>query len=203
MTVVVMTQVLYVPFASRHGKRVPDRLSLLHLIPGRKGHRLPAMLAPTALVCREVGIELPGGLLMTDVSIDRGGGVVLAATLSLPARTPALAMVGLHGASGGTRADPLLARLHALLPAAGVAALTFDRRGEGESTGHPSLGDFETQAKDAAALAAWLRALPEVTEVGAFGLSQGAWVAPLALRRADFRFLRFGCCLRGHAWPPR
>ena len=123
-----------------------------------------------------------------DISINTGE-VVLAATLTLPVRTPALAMIGLHGASGGTRADPLLARLHALLPAAGVAALTFDRRGEGESTGLPSLGDFETQAKDATALATWLRALPEVTEVGAFGFSQGAWVAPLALRRADFRFL--------------
>jgi alpha/beta superfamily hydrolase len=125
---------------------------------------------------------------MSDISINTGE-VVLAATLTLPARTPALAMLGLHGASGGTRADPLLTRLHALLPAAGVAVLTFDRRGEGESTGLPSLGDFETQAKDAAALAAWLRALPQVTEVGAFGFSQGAWVAPLALGRAEFRFL--------------
>jgi hypothetical protein len=126
---------------------------------------------------------------MTDISIPAGDGVVLAATLTLPARTPAPAMIGLHGASGGTRADPLLSRLHVLLPAVGVAALTFDRRGEGASAGVPSLGDFETQAKDAAAVAAWLRALPEVREVGAFGFSQGAWVAPLALRRAGFRFL--------------
>lgn len=126
---------------------------------------------------------------MRDVSINVGGEVVLAASLTLPARTPALAMIGLHGASGGTRADRLLSRLHALLPAVGVAALTFDRRGEGESAGLPSIGDFETQAKDGAALAAWLRTLPEVTRVGAFGFSQGAWVAPLALGRADFRFL--------------
>lgn len=126
---------------------------------------------------------------MTDVSINAGGDVRLAATLTLPARTPAIAVIGLHGASGGTRADPLLTRLHALLPSVGVAALTYDRRGEGDSTGPPSLGDFETQADDAAAVAAWLRAQPEVTEVAAFGFSQGAWVAPLALRKADFRFL--------------
>jgi hypothetical protein len=75
-----------------------------------------------------------------------------------------------------------------------MAVLTFDRRGEGASTGLPSLGTL-TQADDAAAAAAWLRALPEVTEVGAFGFSQGAWVAPLALRRAELRLLALaGAC---------
>ncbi len=126
---------------------------------------------------------------MAEVMIGSDGEVVLAATLSFPARTPARMIIGLHGASGGTRADPLLARLHALLPAAGVATLTFDRRGEGESTGAPSLGDLKTQARDAAAVAAWAWGLPEVNEVGVFGFSQGAWVAPLALREADVRFL--------------
>ncbi len=115
--------------------------------------------------------------------------VFLATTLSLPVRTPARAIIGLHGASGGTRADPLLARLHALLPAAGVAAVTFDRRGEGDSTGAPSLGDLETQAQDAAAIAAGVQGRPEVTEIGMFGFSQGAWVAPLALQKTDVRFL--------------
>jgi alpha-beta hydrolase superfamily lysophospholipase len=126
---------------------------------------------------------------MSEVLINSWDGVDLAATLTLSVRAPAPAVIGLHGASGGTRADPLLARLHTLLPPAGLTALTFDRRGEGESTGSPSLGDFEAQAQDAAAVAAWLRGLPEVTEVGAFGFSQGAWVAPLALREAGFRFL--------------
>ncbi|HEV2590387.1 MAG TPA: CocE/NonD family hydrolase [Gaiellaceae bacterium] len=126
---------------------------------------------------------------MSEVLINSRDGVVLAATLTLSVRTPAPAVIGLHGASGGTRADPLVARLHALLPPAGFTALTFDRRGEGESAGSPSLGNFEVQAQDAAAIAAWLRGLPEVTEVGTFGFSQGAWVGPVALREAGFRFL--------------
>jgi len=124
-----------------------------------------------------------------EVSIPVGGGAVLAATLSVPDRVPAPVIIGVHGASGGTRDHPLLSDLHPLLPPAGFGVLTFDRRGEGASTGEPSVGDFETQAEDVREVASWLRALPSTATAGAFGFSQGAWVAPLALRRAHLGFL--------------
>jgi pimeloyl-ACP methyl ester carboxylesterase len=64
--------------------------------------------------------------------------------------------------------------------------LTFDRRGERESTGAPSRGDFRRQALDALAL---LEALQK-PRVGLWGFSQGGWVAPLAASMsADVAFL--------------
>ncbi len=107
----------------------------------------------------------------------------LAATATLP-RRPGPVLVALHGANGGTREHHLLRRLHDLIP-----VVTFDRRGEGGSGGTPSVGDFRRQANDAAAVAGWLREQPNVSEVGCWGFSQGAWVAPIALRRARFDFL--------------
>lgn len=88
--------------------------------------------------------------------------------------------MALHGAAHGTRAHPLYRHLHALLPPLGVGVLTFDRRGEGASTGEPSRGRLDVQADDALALAA---ALPART-VGLWGWSQGAWAAPLAASRS-------------------
>jgi len=112
-------------------------------------------------------------------------GAVLAATLSLPddANAPAPALVVLHGASGGTRSHHLLSHLREVLPRAGFAALTFDRRGDGASTGERSLGDFERQAEDAVAIVNWLRGRSEIDEnrIGCWAFSQGAWVAPVAL----------------------
>jgi pimeloyl-ACP methyl ester carboxylesterase len=105
-------------------------------------------------------------------------GVTLAAT-STPAGTTAL--VALHGASEGTRASPILRHLHDVLPPAGIGVVTFDRRGEGASTGEPSRGRFEVQASDALAV---LDAI-DVPHRGLFGYSQGGWVAPLASVRSQ------------------
>jgi pimeloyl-ACP methyl ester carboxylesterase len=85
-------------------------------------------------------------------------------------------VVALHGASDGTRDHGLLRHLQDVLPGLGIGVATFDRRGEGESTGSPSLGNFELQAQDAAAVARSLG----VRRVGLWGYSQGAWGAPIA-----------------------
>lgn len=91
------------------------------------------------------------------------------------------AIVALHGASAGTRAHPLYEHLHAVLPPAGIGVATFDRRGEGESSGSPSVGHFGLQAADALAVARALGA----SRVGLWGFSQGGWVAPLAATLSD------------------
>jgi pimeloyl-ACP methyl ester carboxylesterase len=63
-----------------------------------------------------------------------------------------------------------------LLPPAGIGVVTFDRRGEGASSGEPSRGRLPLQVEDALAV---IDAL-DVERVGVWGLSPGAWVGPLA-----------------------
>lgn len=118
---------------------------------------------------------------MHDLVIEHDG-VSLAATYSPAGGT---ALVALHGAAAGTRDHFLYRHLHKLLPPEGIGVLTFDRRGEGESTGDVSRGRFEVQARDALAV----REAIDAEHVGLWGVSQGAWIAPLAAAqsgRIDF-----------------
>jgi pimeloyl-ACP methyl ester carboxylesterase len=90
-------------------------------------------------------------------------------------------VVALHGAGEGTRDSPSLRHLHEVLAPAGISVVTFDRRGEGESTGDSSRGRFDVQAKDALAIVDMF----EAEQVGLWGISQGGWVAPLAAARSE------------------
>ncbi|MBA3716699.1 MAG: alpha/beta hydrolase [Actinobacteria bacterium] len=89
--------------------------------------------------------------------------------------------MALHGAGMGTRDYFLYEHLHALLPPAGIGVVTFDRRGEGESTGDASRGRFQVQVEDALAI----RETIDVETVGMWGVSQGGWIAPLAAAQSD------------------
>jgi hypothetical protein len=108
----------------------------------------------------------------------RHDGVTLAASYSPAGDT---AIVALHGASDGTRDSPLYSHLHKLLPPAGIGVVTFDRRGEGDSTGDSTRGRFALQVEDALAL---LEAI-DAKRVGLWGISQGAWIGPLAAAVSD------------------
>jgi uncharacterized protein len=121
-----------------------------------------------------------------DFAVDRGD-AVLAGSLTLPERTPAPALVAVHGAEAALRSYPLYEHLHAVVPRVGFAAVTFDRRGEGASTGEPSAGRFEVLADDAIAVVEHVAALPEIDgrRAGLWGISQGGWVAPLAATRSE------------------
>jgi pimeloyl-ACP methyl ester carboxylesterase len=112
-----------------------------------------------------------------DLQIE-GDGFTLAASYSPAGPT---ALVALHGAGEGTRDSPSLRHLHELLPSHGIGVVTFDRRGEGESTGDATRGRFDLQADDALAV---LRAIG-AERSGLFGYSQGGWIAPLAAARSD------------------
>ena len=114
---------------------------------------------------------------MQDFRVGRDG-ISLAATYSPGGDT---ALVALHGAGHGTRNFLLYEHLHAVLPPAGIGVVTFDRRGEGESTGDSSRGRFQLQVEDALAV----REALEVERVGMWGLSQGGWIAPLAAAESD------------------
>ncbi|CAN5163157.1 alpha/beta hydrolase [soil metagenome] len=119
----------------------------------------------------------------------RNGGVELAGTLILPPGPgPHPAVVFLHGSGAeGRWASRYLARR---LARDGIAALIWDKRGVGGSTGRWPESSFEDLAGDAAAAIAFARARPEIdpARVGIQGHSQGGTIAPLvAVRsRADF-----------------
>jgi hypothetical protein len=122
----------------------------------------------------------------TDLSIPVDG-AVLAATLSRPDGDHPPAVVALHGAERGIRDWYLYEHLHEVLPPAGIAVVTFDRRGDGESTGDPSRGRFQQQAHDAlAVIEQATRAVDlDPERIGLWGISQGGWVAPLAATMSD------------------
>ena len=103
-------------------------------------------------------------------------GATLAATVS-PGND--VVLVALHGASDGTRASALYEHLHRVLPTEGIGVVTFDRRGEGASSGTPSVGRFDVQADDAIAVLESVGARRRLV----WGYSQGAWVAPLVAAR--------------------
>jgi hypothetical protein len=114
---------------------------------------------------------------MEEIRVE-GDGFALAASYSPSGET---AIVALHGAGEGTRDFGLYRHLHEVLPPAGIGVATFDRRGEGESTGDSTRGRFELQVEDALAV---LRAL-DLERVGLWGISQGAWIGPLAAAASD------------------
>ncbi len=119
---------------------------------------------------------------MQDFRVFRDG-ISLAATYSPGGDT---ALVALHGAGHGTRDFLLYRHLHEVLPRAGIGVVSFDRRGEGESTGDASRGRFQLQVDDALAV----REAIDVERVGMWGFSQGGWIAPLAASQSDARRLR-------------
>jgi uncharacterized protein len=112
-----------------------------------------------------------------ELRIERDG-FSLAASYSPAGPT---ALVALQGAGEGTREFRSYRHLHELLPPAGIGVVTFDRRGEGESTGEATRGRFELQVEDALAV---LRAI-DAERVGLWGLSQGGWIGPLAAAASD------------------
>lgn len=113
------------------------------------------------------------------------GAVRLAGTWYGP-ETPSEARAGivlLQGSSSNRRAE---ARFHAdLFARAGLQVLVFDKRGNGESTGDYTTATYDSLAADGAAAVRFLALQPGVDarRVGLWGLSQGAFLAPLVAAR--------------------
>jgi dienelactone hydrolase len=117
--------------------------------------------------------------------------VQLAGTLLLPqAKHPVPAVVFVHGAAYHERGDN---RVEAdYFARQGIAALIYDKRGCGASTGDWQKASQFDLAEDALAAVRLLRGWPEVDprHIGLWGMSQGAGVIPLAaVRSADVAFL--------------
>ncbi|MFJ6671352.1 alpha/beta hydrolase family protein [Actinosynnema sp. NPDC091369] len=121
----------------------------------------------------------PGGALSQNVTFTNAG-VVLAGSLALPDRgtpAPGVVMVGGSGPSdrdNDTHFPPI--RRH--LVDAGIAVLSYDKRGVGGSSGDWLDASVDDLASDASAALDFLRARPEVRAeaAGLFGHSEGGWV---------------------------
>ena len=126
----------------------------------------------------------------TEVVTWTSGDVRLAGTLYLPSgldRVPAVIL--LHGSGQMGRLPNAGNRVlynHAEWFAShGIAALFYDKRGVGESTGNFRTAGFDLLTDDAAGGLALLRRHPriDVARIGVFGLSQGSWIATQLLER--------------------
>lgn len=121
-------------------------------------------------------------------------GTALAGRLVLPLGSTQVPVVVLvHGSEQDSALDTFF--LQRLLPAYGVGAFLYDKRGTGRSSGSYSQ-DFSLLADDAVAAMREARRLAgaRLTRIGYHGGSQGGWVAPLAANRArvDFVIVAFG-----------
>lgn len=121
-------------------------------------------------------------------------GVRLAGRLVLPAGKAVVPIVVLVHGSEHDSALQFYA-LQRMLPAEGVGAFVYDKRGTGASGGTYTQ-DFGLLADDAVAAMRQARHLagPRAGRVGYQGGSEGGWVVPIAVNRApvDFAIVCFG-----------
>lgn len=109
-------------------------------------------------------------------------------TLYLPQRAePSPLLVAYHAANGGSADFPFYAHLKTDLPARGIATFVFDRRGSNNQPGDFRSATFEDLARDGIAALPQLKANAAVDaqRIGAWGISQGGWIAPLATTLSD------------------
>jgi uncharacterized protein len=121
----------------------------------------------------------------------RNADVTLSGTLLIPlSKGPHAAVVFLHGSGAeGRYASRFLAEQ---LANAGIAALIYDKRGVGKSTGDWQRSDFADLAEDALAGIRSLQQRQEIDpkKIGVYGHSQGGMIAPLvASRSRDVAFV--------------
>jgi uncharacterized protein len=112
------------------------------------------------------------------------GAVTLAATLTLPStRGPHPAVVLISGSDGYTRFSPF--GLPQFFAQHGIAALSYDKRGKGDSTGDFETATLDDFVGDVSAGVRFLQARPEIRpkQVGVWGVSNGGWIAPCVATR--------------------
>lgn len=119
------------------------------------------------------------------------GDVPLRGTLFVPnTKGPHPAVVLLHGSGPQTR-ESYIRYFADQFARRGFTALIYDKRNTGRTDiplWQQGGGTFADLADDATAAVRYLRARPDVADprrIGLWGLSQGAWIAPLAAERIE------------------
>lgn len=114
------------------------------------------------------------------VRINAEPGVVLAGELFVPAASKAPAPAVLLLGGGGASPHGIYPLLEAKLHARGIATLSFDKRGVGQSTG-TFIDAMDPMTRDARAALAYLKSRADVIDtkrIAILGLSQGGVIAP-------------------------
>jgi len=113
----------------------------------------------------------------------RNGEIHFTGTLELPdTPAPHPAVILLTGSDPSPRNAPFFEDLRRRFRERGFAALSFDKRGVGESEGkYEETPDFDVAAGDGLAALRMLRARADIdtTRIGVWGVSQGGWIALL------------------------
>jgi dipeptidyl aminopeptidase/acylaminoacyl peptidase len=106
----------------------------------------------------------------------------------VPLKLPAAVMI--HGSGTSDRDNIWAYQFAAHLARTGFVVLLPDKRGSGASGGRWQTADFDVLAADALAAVAVLKQELGVdsARIGAVGLSQGGWIAPLAAGRGKLAF---------------
>jgi dienelactone hydrolase len=122
----------------------------------------------------------------------QSGAITLSGTLIVPAtERPYPAVVIVHGSSPNVR-DPLLGFATEVFAQHGVAALVYDKRGYGKSSGNPTKNSLYSLADDALAAVHYLQSRADIDpkRVGLEGDSQAGWIIPIAASRdKDIAFM--------------
>jgi dienelactone hydrolase len=140
--------------------------------------------APFTAERRDTG---PPALAQNEVVFENGG-VSLAGTVVRPAgEGPFPGIVCTHGSGPGDRQFAAYRSEGIFYARLGLAALIYDRRGSGKSTGDAATASLEDLADDALAGVRLLKAMSTVrsAQIGVSGISQGGWIAPLAASRSS------------------
>lgn len=158
--------------------------------PAIRSSKVPRLVTGVAVVAALVA----GGLLASfhflsygseQVSF-RNGDVMLAGTLFQPRdRGPHPGVVVVHGSGPESRHEYSFYAQY--LARRGIAALVYDKRGVGESTGELYRSDYGDYAEDAVAAVGSLASRSDIRRgaIGLFGFSEAEWVAPQAVARSD------------------
>jgi len=143
------------------------------------------------LICLVAGLAGCSRSYNREDAVFQNGDVSLAGTLYTPSvRGPHPAIIFIHGSGADTRENY---RLYAELFAEnGIAALIYDKRGNGASTGDWRLSPFSILAGDALAGVGYLKSHPIIDpkRIGVWGGSEGGIIAPwVASRSSDVAFV--------------
>ena len=124
-------------------------------------------------------------LTYEDISFSNGD-VILKGTLVLPVtKGPHPAVIFVHPA--GPRSRKGLFTWAEFFAIHGVAGLTYDKRGVGESSGDWMRSSFQDLAGDGLAALRLLQGREDIDakQIGVWGASQGGWIAPLVASQSS------------------
>lgn len=121
----------------------------------------------------------------------RNGDITLGGTLILPVAKERYPVIIITPGDFGNNRNQLRFFAHNYV-SRGIAALVFDSRGAGESTGEVESNSFSDLANDVLAIVQFLKTREDINQkqIGLFGFSNSAWTVSLAASRSkDVSFL--------------